>query len=130
MSMCLFQAISHTFATLFLDPLKHLGKAVAEFNRELFANLPFQAWIPALLSVYGGLAVAVYIFMKCTWSYGRPAPQIIYREMPVSVEPLPGTDYMPRIENVPFQVGFVEFPLFLIINNNYYYLDLQVLDSP
>ncbi|XP_072018148.1 uncharacterized protein [Amphiura filiformis] len=91
------KAIAHTFANLFLEPAKHLGKAVAEFNHELFANLPLQAWIPALLSVYGSILVVVIVCMRCTWSYTRE-PRVIYQQLPAPViQQLPA----PVIQQVP-----------------------------
>ena len=92
---------------------------MAEFNHELFANLPLPAWIPALLSVYGAMAVAVIICMRCAWSYTQE-PRIIYQQVQVPVPmvqgqlqgeldgaPLPGLparEEEERIEEMQYQV--------------------------
>ncbi|XP_022089166.1 chloride channel CLIC-like protein 1 [Acanthaster planci] len=65
------RAIVHTLSTMFMEPLKTLGKQVSSFHRELLQDLPYAAWLPALLTVYLSLAVVCVLMCYC--------PQLAHR---------------------------------------------------
>ena len=64
------QALSHTVAIMILEPLQHMGRAIGEFHRELLKDLPYAAWIPAILFPYLSFVLVIVILCYCP-SRGR-----------------------------------------------------------
>ncbi|XP_033637065.1 chloride channel CLIC-like protein 1 isoform X2 [Asterias rubens] len=64
------RALSHTVAIMILEPLQHMGRAIGEFHRELLKDLPYAAWIPAILFPYLSVVLVIVILYYCP-SRGR-----------------------------------------------------------
>ncbi|XP_038069018.1 chloride channel CLIC-like protein 1 [Patiria miniata] len=73
------RAISHTVSVMFMEPLKPLGKHIADFNRELFRDLPYFAWIPAFLTV-PVIVVTICIAMYYCPCLGRRRKDVAAQE--------------------------------------------------
>ncbi|XP_071510822.1 uncharacterized protein [Diadema antillarum] len=66
------RALSFTVSSMFVEPMKQLGRAVSEFHREIYSELPLWAAISTLVSTYIFLFIALYAFIS--------APRRVIRE--------------------------------------------------